>query len=107
MYLHTSGAPRKTGTIDSHETFSYPVYDALRQQQRGLAQVIAYVPVSGGKVAERYDEQPEEAEGDMVGGENLPASDHAAAVDLATRLVPELPRTRKLLPSCKMRAASG
>src|SRR6185369_12472224 len=28
--------------------------------------------------------QPEEAEGDMVSRENLPASDHAAAVDLAT-----------------------
>jgi predicted permease len=68
VYLRTSGAPRRTGTIDSHETFSYPVYDALRQQQRGLAQVIAYVPLSGGKVAVRYDAQPEEAEGDMVSG---------------------------------------
>lgn len=68
VYLNTSGAPRRTGTIDSHETFSYPVYEALRQQQRGLAQVIAYVPLSGGKVAVRYEAQPEEAEGDMVSG---------------------------------------
>src|ERR1700736_1911098 len=68
MYLNSSGAPRRTGTIDSHETFSYPVYDALRQQQGGLAQVIAYVPLSGGKVPVRYEAQPEEAEGDMVSG---------------------------------------
>lgn len=29
---------------------------------------MAYVPLSGGKVAVRYDAQPEEAEGDMVSG---------------------------------------
>jgi hypothetical protein len=53
-YLNTSGAPKRTGTVDSHETFSYPVYDALRQQHRGLEQVMAYVPLSNGKVAVRY-----------------------------------------------------
>ena len=41
------------------------------------------MPLSGGKVAVRYDGQPEETEGDRVSGENLPASDHAAAVDVA------------------------
>ncbi len=68
FYLNTSGAPKRTGTIDSHETFSYPVYDALRQQRRRLEQVMAYVPLSGDKVAVRYDAQPEQAEGDMVSG---------------------------------------
>ena len=68
VYLNTSGAPNRTGTIDSHETFSYPVYDALRQPRGALEQVIAYVPLSGGKVAVRYDAQPEEADGDMVSG---------------------------------------
>ena len=68
VYLNTSGAPRRTGTIDSRETFSYPVYEALRQQHGGLAQVIAYVPLSGDKVAVRYEASPEEAEGDMVSG---------------------------------------
>lgn len=29
VYLNTSGSPKRAGTIDSHETFSYPVYDAL------------------------------------------------------------------------------
>ena len=68
VYLNTSSTPKRTGTIDSRETFSYPVYDALRQQHRGLTQVMAYVPLSTGKVAVRYEAQPEEAEGDMVSG---------------------------------------
>src|SRR5271170_956211 len=68
VYLRTSNPPQGTGTIDSNETFSYPVYDALRQQKRGLSTVMAYVPLSGGKVAVRFGAQPEEAEGDMVSG---------------------------------------
>jgi predicted permease len=68
VYLRTSNQPRGSGTIDSNETFSYPVYDALRKQTGGLSPVIAYVPLSGSKVAVRYGAQPEEAEGDMVSG---------------------------------------
>ena len=43
VYLHTSGAPYRTGTVDSHETFSYPVYDELRRHPEVLSPVIAYV----------------------------------------------------------------
>jgi predicted permease len=68
VYLRTSNPPRGTGTIDSNETFSYPVYDALRQQNGGLSPVMAYVPLSGSKVAVRVGAEPEEAEGDMVSG---------------------------------------
>jgi predicted permease len=68
VYLNTSNTPRRTGTISSRETFSYPVYDALRQQHGGLAQVMAYVPLSVDKVAVRYEARPEEAEADMVSG---------------------------------------
>jgi predicted permease len=68
VYLNTSGAPKRTGTIDSRETFSYAVYDALRNQRGPLSQVIAFVPLSTGKVAVRSGSQPEEAEGDMVSG---------------------------------------
>jgi predicted permease len=68
VYLRTSNPPRGTGTIDSNETFSYAVYDALRQQDRGLSPVIAAAPLSTGKVAVRYGGVPEEAEGDMVSG---------------------------------------
>ena len=68
VYLRTSNPPSGTGTIDSNETFSYPVYDALRRQSRGLSPVMAYVPLSNSKVAVRYGSEPEEAEGDMVSG---------------------------------------
>ena len=68
VYLRTSNPPRGTGTIDSNKTFSYPVYDALRKQGGGLTPVMAFVPLSGSKVAVRYGAQPEEAEGDMVSG---------------------------------------
>lgn len=68
VYLRTSNPPHGTGTIDSNETFSYPVYDELRQQTHGLSPLMAYVPLSGSKVAVRYEAQPEEAEGDMVSG---------------------------------------
>jgi predicted permease len=68
VYLRTSNPPRGTGTIDTNKTFSYPVYDALRKQSDGVSPLIAFVPLSGGKVAVRYGSQPEEAEGDMVSG---------------------------------------
>jgi predicted permease len=68
VYLRTSNPPRGTGTVDTEGTFSYPVYDALRKQNGGLSTLMAYVPLSGNKVAVRYGAQPEEAEGDMVSG---------------------------------------
>ena len=68
VYLRTSNAPRGTGTIDSNQTFSYPVYDALHKHPGGMSAVIAFVPLSGNKVAVRYGSEPEEAEGDMVSG---------------------------------------
>ena len=68
MYLRTSNPPRGTGTIDTTQTFSYPVYQALRNQDRVPFPVVAFVPLSGNKVAVRYGSQPEEAEGDMVSG---------------------------------------
>lgn len=66
FYLRTSGPPRGTGTIDTHQTFSYPVYDALRQSK--AMTIIAYVPLAGDKVAVRYGSQPGVATGDMVSG---------------------------------------
>ena len=68
VYLRTSNAPRGTGTIDSEQTLSYPVYDALRKQTGAITAIVAYVPLSGNKVAVRYGAEPEEAEGDMVSG---------------------------------------
>lgn len=69
VYLRTSDQPHRTGTISTYETFSYPVYDALRHQKGALTAVMAYVPLSNGKVAVRYGTEPEEAKGDMVSGD--------------------------------------
>ena len=68
VYLRLSSPPKGTGTIDTTQTFSYPVYDALRRQNGGLSPVMAFVPLSNSKVAVRYGAVPEEAEGDMVSG---------------------------------------
>ncbi len=68
VYLRTSNPPNNTGTIDTNMTFSYPVYDALRHQARSLSTLVAYTPLSAGKVAVRIGVQPEVAEGDMVSG---------------------------------------
>jgi predicted permease len=67
FYLRTSNPPRGTGTINSNQTFSYPVYDALRRQTAAM-EVMAYVPLSAQKVAVRYGAQPGVAEGEMVSG---------------------------------------
>jgi hypothetical protein len=66
FYLRTSGPPQGTGTIDSTQTFSYPVYDALRHSK--AMEVIAYVPLASDKVAVRYGAQPGVAAGEMVSG---------------------------------------
>ena len=68
VYLRTSNPPMGTGTIDTTETLSYPVYQALHRQTGAMSAVLAYVPLSGNKVAVRYGAEPEEAEGDMVSG---------------------------------------
>ena len=67
FYLRTSNPPMKTGTIDTTQTFSYPVYDALHRQTNAM-QVMAYVPLSSQKVAVRYGSQPGVAFGEMVSG---------------------------------------
>lgn len=69
VYVKTSGAPRRSHQSGDWETsFSYPVYEALRQQKDVLSEVMVYVPLSTDKVGVRIGAQPEEAEGDMVGG---------------------------------------
>ncbi len=68
VYLETSRTPNGTATIDSHATFSYPVYQALRQPNGALSDLIAVGALSTGKVNVRIGAQPESAEADMVSG---------------------------------------
>jgi len=57
-----------SSTGDSDRSFSYPVFDALRNEHAVFSDLMAYVPLAVGKVAVRIGEGPEEAEGDMVSG---------------------------------------
>ena len=49
-------------------SFSEPVFEDLRQDHHAFADLIAFVPLAIGKVAVRFGDTPEEAEGDMVSG---------------------------------------
>ncbi|MGD1082643.1 MAG: ABC transporter permease [Candidatus Sulfotelmatobacter sp.] len=57
---------RNSGNSDT--SFSATVFEALRQRNDVLDDVIAYVPLGIGKVAVRYGDMPEAAEGDEVSG---------------------------------------
>ena len=60
--------PRASNTGNSDTSLSEPVFEALRQRRDVLDELIAYVPLSFGKVAVRYGNEPEAAEGDEVSG---------------------------------------
>jgi predicted permease len=68
VYLETSGRPIGANNIDAHNTFSYAVYQALRQPNGVLSDVIAVGALSKDKVGIRIGGFPEQAEGDMVSG---------------------------------------
>jgi predicted permease len=70
MYLRLpneqpSGA---SNTGDGDTSFSDPVFEQLRKERTAFSDLMAYVPLSIGKVAVRIGEDPEEAEADMVSG---------------------------------------
>jgi predicted permease len=60
--------PSVSSTGDSNKSFSEPVFEALRQRNDVFADLMAYAPLSVGKVAVRYGDSPEEAEGEEVSG---------------------------------------
>jgi len=70
VYVHVpSGQPDGAGNTGNSETsFSEPVFEDLRQDHRAIADLIAFVPLAIGKVAVRFEDRPEEVEGDMVSG---------------------------------------
>ena len=70
VYLHVpSGQPNgASNTGDSTTSFSQPVFEELRQDHRAFSDLIAFVPLAIGRVAVRFGETPEQAEGDMVSG---------------------------------------
>ena len=73
LQIASGGQPRGArNTGNSDTSFSQPVFEALRQRRDVLEDVIGYVPLAIGKVAVRYGETPEAAEGDEVSGNFFP-----------------------------------
>jgi len=62
------GPPSVSSTGNGNTSFSEPVFEALRERRDVFADLIAYAPLSIAKVAVRYGDSPEEAEGEEVSG---------------------------------------
>jgi predicted permease len=60
--------PSATNTGNGDTSFSEPVFEALRERADVFADLIAYAPLSIAKVAVRYGDSPEGAEGEEVSG---------------------------------------
>lgn len=61
--------PSATNTGNGNTSFSEPVFEALRARKDVFADLTAYVPLGIPKVAVRYGDSPEEAEGEEVSGD--------------------------------------
>ncbi len=61
--------PSATNTGNGNTSFSEPVFEALRARKDVFADLIAYIPLGIPKVAVRYGDSPEEAEGEEVSGD--------------------------------------
>jgi predicted permease len=70
VYLHVpSGQPDGAGnTGNSTTSFSEPVFEDLREDHRAFSDLMAFVPLSIGKVAVRFGDTAEEVRGEMVSG---------------------------------------
>jgi predicted permease len=70
FYLHvpTAQPDGASNTGNSETSFSEPVFEDLRQDHHAFADLIAFVPLAIGKIAVRFGDTPEEAQGDMVSG---------------------------------------
>jgi predicted permease len=68
LRLPNAGPDGVGSSGDDDRSFSYAVFDALREEHAVFSDLMAYVPLAVDKVAVRIGEDPEEAEGDMVSG---------------------------------------
>jgi len=60
--------PNTDGTGNGNTSFSFPVFQALRQEKRVFSDLIAHVPLGYGKVPVRYGDTPTEEQGEEVSG---------------------------------------
>jgi predicted permease len=67
--VNTSGTPNNSSQTGNDETsFSYSVFDHLRNNSNVLSALVAYVPLGIGKISARAGTMPEEVSADMVSG---------------------------------------
>jgi predicted permease len=60
--------PNTSGTGYGNTSFSYPVFQALRQRSDVFADLIAHIPLGSGKIAVRFGNTPAERPGEEVSG---------------------------------------
>jgi predicted permease len=68
LRLPNNQPPGATNTGNGDTSFSQPVFEVLRKEHAAFSDLMAYIPLTIGKVAVRLGDEPEEAEGDMVSG---------------------------------------
>jgi len=67
--LRVAGRPYGTSnTGDDATSFSYPIFEQLRQRHDVFSDLIAVAPLAVGKVSIRYGTEPELAAGELVSG---------------------------------------
>lgn len=60
--------PNTSGTGHGNTSFSFPVYQALRNESRVFTSLIAHIPLGFGRVPVRYDNTPTAKAGEEVSG---------------------------------------
>jgi predicted permease len=69
VYLHTTGqGPNSSQTGYNDTSLTQPTFEQLRTEKRVFSDLVAFAPLSFGKLAVRYGTEPEEARADMVSG---------------------------------------
>jgi len=69
VYLHYRDQPERTSQTGYDDaSISQPVFEALRQDHRVFSDLMAFVPLSAGKIGLRFGSDLQQGRGDMVSG---------------------------------------
>src|SRR5437868_1507495 len=69
VYLHYQDQPERTSQTGYDDaSISQPVFEQLRQDHRVFSDLMAFVPLSAGKIGIRFGEDLQQGRGDMVSG---------------------------------------
>lgn len=69
VYVHYRDQPERTEQTGYDDTsISQPVFEALRQEHRVFHDLMAFVPLSAGKIGLRFGNDLQQGRGDMVSG---------------------------------------